>query len=159
MIRLLSSIAVSFCWLAIAFGQAKMVPPSGVMPAIPAIPAIPVPGWLVYRNDTNVQIIVQASVFINKQEVRGAPHVINPKETAWDQVSQRGLKTITILDAATKRTLHREDVNYNGKDLIYSVQLDAAAMKAKKEVCLTLAPTTLANVAPGKNAAIQGNKK
>jgi hypothetical protein len=90
-------------------------------------------GWLAYRNDSPVTLVVQASApGPNNQERKGPPHQMNPREAAWDQVSGPGQKTITIYDAKGQ-VLLREGVNYTGKDLFFSIQADVA-LKGKDKV-------------------------
>jgi hypothetical protein len=80
-------------------------------------------GYLGCKNDLNVPVIVQVSATVNGRVARGQPHVINPRESAWDPVNQIGVKNITITDAQ-QRVIFSGAVNYVGKDLYFSIQLD-----------------------------------
>jgi hypothetical protein len=92
-------------------------------------------GWLAFRNDSPILVIVQtASPGPNGQPRRNAAHQLNPREAAWDQVTGQGPKTVTVYDAKG-RELCRETVNFAGKDLFFSVQVELNAkdktLKAK----------------------------
>jgi hypothetical protein len=102
--------------------------------------APPKVGWLAYRNDSPITLVVQASApGPNNQERKGPPHQMNPREAAWDQVSGSGLKTITVYDAKGQALL-REGVNYAGKDLFFSIQADVIVKGKDKIVKVKLVP-------------------
>jgi hypothetical protein len=106
--------------------------------AMPAAP--PKVGWLVYRNDSPISVLVQASIMgPNNQERRGAPHQMNPREAAWDQVSTPGPKTITIYDSNGK-VIFRDSINYVGKDLFFSIQAEVTVKGKEKIVKGKLVP-------------------
>jgi hypothetical protein len=91
-------------------------------------------GWMAYRNDTPIAIMVQASVpGPNNQERRYPAHQMNPREAAWDQVSGIGYKTIRVYDAKGKE-LCKESVNYTGKDLFFSIQLEVTTGKGNEKI-------------------------
>lgn len=97
-------------------------------------------GWLAYRNDTTLPIVLQGSTVLpNGTERRGTPHQINPREAAWDQVIGAGPKILTIYDAKG-RVLSRDTVQFVGKDLFFSIQLDIAVKGADKIVKTRLVP-------------------
>lgn len=97
-------------------------------------------GWLAYRNDSPVAIVVQASATApNNQERRLSPHPMNPREAAWDQVSGTGYKTITVYDAKGQ-VLSRDSVNFTGKDLFFSIQADVTIKGKDKVIKAKLVP-------------------
>lgn len=97
-------------------------------------------GWLAYRNDSPVAIVVQASAAgPNNQERRLPPHPMNPREAAWDQVSGTGYKTITVFDVKGQ-VLVRDSVNFTGKDLFFSVQADVTIKGKDKVIKAKLVP-------------------
>ena len=97
-------------------------------------------GWLAYRNDSPVAIVIQASASgPNNQERKLSPHPMNPREAAWDQVSGTGYKTITVYDAKGQ-VLVRDSVNFTGKDLFFSVQADVTVKGKDKIIKARLLP-------------------
>jgi hypothetical protein len=135
--RLLILVAAAL-WLATA----------GMARAQQLMAAPQVAGWMAYRNDSLVQVLVQASSMgPNNQERRGPPHLINPREAAADQVFGAGPKTITVYDAKGSRVLGRVSVNFVGKDLFFSVGVEFD--KNKQPIKATLTPVPDPRTNPG----------
>jgi hypothetical protein len=91
-------------------------------------------GSLGYQNMTNLVVMVQGSSTDAKGMVhKGPPHQINPKESAFDQVATPGAKTITIYDPKQANVIYYQGtINFAGKDLLFSIQLDNAPGAAQK---------------------------
>ncbi len=103
-------------------------------------------GWLAYRNDSVIQVLVQASVVQNNQERRGPLHQINPREAAADQVFGVGPKIISISDSKG-RLLYRDTINFTGKDQFFSIRVDVSAKD--KSLKATLVPVSDPRTVPG----------
>jgi hypothetical protein len=114
--------AAALAWLVVAStGPAQIAAPPNV-------------SWIAYRNDTPVQVLVQAS----SGDRKAPPHRVNPREAAYDQVGQ-GPKTVTIAIYDTKgQLLCAEAVNFTGRDLFFSIQIDAP--KGAKTIKVKLVP-------------------
>jgi hypothetical protein len=86
-------------------------------------------GWMGFRNDTNIPIIIQGVSIINRVPRQGPRHVLQPGQECWDVMIAKGNKLILIADAKQPtRILLQETVNYAGADLFFSVQPDAAVI-------------------------------
>jgi len=97
-------------------------------------------GWMAYRNDTTVPVILQgSSILPNGTERRGTPHRINPREAAWDQVIGAGVKILTIYDVQG-RVVSRDTVPFVGKDLFFSIQLEVIVKGNEKVIKTRLVP-------------------
>jgi hypothetical protein len=82
-------------------------------------------GWLGFRNDTNVPIIVRGVSIINRVARQGPPHVLQPGQECWDVMIAPGNKLILIADAKQPtRTLLQQTIKYAGVSLFFSIQAD-----------------------------------
>src|SRR5262249_26326595 len=57
-------------------------------------------GWVTIKNDTNKAIIVQETVIVNGNTVRGKPTKLFPGESFREFQNVAGIKTYEVLDAA-----------------------------------------------------------
>jgi hypothetical protein len=73
---------------------------------------------------------------------------MNAREAAWDQVSGIGPKTITIYDYKN-RQIGKETVNFAGKDLFFSIQVDVAGKGMDKTFKARLVPLPDPRQTPG----------
>jgi len=125
------------------------------MQAQPALQARNV-GWLVYRNDTNGPVIVQsASLGANGRLQPGAPHPINPRGAAWDQISGAGPRMRIVYDAQQK-VLFQGQVNFVGQNLAFSIQQEAAVKGNEKAARARLVPVALPGMMQGNPGALAG---
>lgn len=84
-------------------------------------------GWMGFRNDTNVPIVIQGVSIINRVPRQGPRHILQPGQECWDVMIAKGNKLILIADAKQPtRALMQQTVTYSGTDLFFSVQPDAA---------------------------------
>lgn len=124
--------------------------------------APPNSGWIAYRNDSIYPVVVQASIpGPNNQDRRGPAHLINPRETAADQVFGAGAKTITITDPKANKVLFRDSVNFTGRDMFFCIKVDAGKDKTPAKAALIQIPDprgtgTFPGAMPGYRPGVPG---
>jgi hypothetical protein len=80
-------------------------------------------GWLGFRNDSNVPIIVQGVSVVNGMPRQGPRYALQPGQECWYVLISQGNKLILVADARQPTIpLLRDTVNYSGTDLFYSIQ-------------------------------------
>lgn len=89
-------------------------------------PGIAQAGWVGFRNETNVPVVVQITHVVRPREQHGKPHLIQPGNVTWEAVMQPGAKRITVYNANQPRqVLYQGPLLYAGNDLFFAVQLEA----------------------------------
>ncbi|MFL5329593.1 MAG: hypothetical protein ACJ8C4_11820 [Gemmataceae bacterium] len=108
--------------------------------------------WLGYKNETKAPMVVQTTVVVNNQIVRGKAHVLYPNEIAWDNIPAPGSRQISIYDPkANNKLIHQDTITIGNLDIFLSARMETPAQQPNKpapQPVIKLLPTK-APVAPG----------
>lgn len=131
--RLLSSLALR---ASVKFTSVQYKPSFVVFLALAwviVLPGVADAGWLIFRNDTKLPVIVQGTSIVNGV-LRQKRQILQPGET-WREATVRGNKLIIIADAKQPtRILYRDTIIVGQADINVSIQEDAVPQPKAKPV-------------------------
>lgn len=109
--------------------------------------------WFGYSNDTRAPLVIQLSMMVNNQERKNQPRSINPRERNFEPIVQPGVKVVflTVMDAQ-QRQVGRFRINFPGRDVFYSIQVDQVATQVNKTTVLQLVEIRLPAPGPAPGA-------
>jgi hypothetical protein len=81
-------------------------------------------GWLGFRNDLAVPVIVQSNIVVNNKVGPGKTFRLYPGEVSWDAIIQGGNRRIVIVDAKKPTRVLFQDIIPVNNDAFYSIQVD-----------------------------------
>ncbi len=125
---------------------------AGVLAA--AAPGAAEAGWVGFRNETTVPVVVQIGHVTANRVQQGKPLLLHPGNVTWERVLQPGNKVITIYEPAQRRVLFQGPLLYAGNDLFFAVQPDQAP--AAPPVMPPVAVTQKLKLVPTKPPAPPG---
>jgi hypothetical protein len=106
-----------------------------------AVPASASAGWMGFRNDTNLTLVVQEVVVVNKQVRTGKPQRLASGDVIRDsQVCPSGERRFSIYDLRnTKRPLLTDDFAcpQGGENVLYTIRIDAKGQLSVESVKTT----------------------
>lgn len=108
-----------------------------------------------YSNDTRGPLVIQLSTMIGNQERKWQPRSINPRERNFEPIAVPGVKVIylTVLDPQF-RQIAKFPINFTGRDMFYSIQVDPVGTQVDKTLTLRLIEIRLPQPGPGMPGAM-----
>jgi len=90
-------------------------------------------GWLGYKNESTVPVVVQTSTVVNNVIVRGKAHTLYPGEIAWDNIPAPAVRQLSVFDAKNNNKLILQDtVTLVNRDVFLSVRSETPAQQPGK---------------------------